>query len=174
MSVSDLDIIQNFVLFVNYFFYFFDILLCRTSRNHFSANIYTKRVMGIEPTYLAWKASVLPLNYTRAMPRAGIEPATRGFSVLCSTDWAIWAQRSYVKRQDELYMINPSMSTPKKVFAHLLSFLEKCFKIHGYTAPMSRYRRLYVPLCALKLPCSALKCLFCGQSDNFTFRCCII
>ena len=25
------------------------------------------------------------------MPRAGIEPATRGFSVLCSTNWAIWA-----------------------------------------------------------------------------------
>ena len=24
-----------------------------------------KQVMGIEPTYLAWKASVLPLNYTR-------------------------------------------------------------------------------------------------------------
>ena len=24
-----------------------------------------KRVMGIEPTYPAWKASVLPLNYTR-------------------------------------------------------------------------------------------------------------
>ena len=54
---------------------------------------YFKRVMGIEPTYLAWKASVLPLNYTRKsmcenrlVPRAGIEPATRGFSVLCSTD----------------------------------------------------------------------------------------
>ena len=27
------------------------------------------------------------------MPRAGIEPATRGFSVLCSTNWAIWASR---------------------------------------------------------------------------------
>ncbi len=26
-----------------------------------------KRVMGIEPTYLAWKASVLPLNYTRVL-----------------------------------------------------------------------------------------------------------
>ena len=26
-----------------------------------------ERVMGIEPTYLAWKASVLPLNYTRIM-----------------------------------------------------------------------------------------------------------
>ena len=24
-----------------------------------------KRVMGIEPTYPAWKAGVLPLNYTR-------------------------------------------------------------------------------------------------------------
>ena len=28
------------------------------------------------------------------MPRAGIEPATRGFSVLCSTNWAIWALSS--------------------------------------------------------------------------------
>ena len=25
-----------------------------------------KRVMGIEPTYPAWKAGVLPLNYTRS------------------------------------------------------------------------------------------------------------
>jgi hypothetical protein len=24
-----------------------------------------ERVMGIEPTYLAWEANVLPLNYTR-------------------------------------------------------------------------------------------------------------
>ena len=26
---------------------------------------YMERVMGIEPTYSAWKAEVLPLNYTR-------------------------------------------------------------------------------------------------------------
>ena len=26
---------------------------------------FLKRVMGIEPTYPAWKAGVLPLNYTR-------------------------------------------------------------------------------------------------------------
>ena len=26
---------------------------------------FKKRVMGIEPTYPAWKAGVLPLNYTR-------------------------------------------------------------------------------------------------------------
>ena len=36
-----------------------------------------KRVMGIEPTYPAWKASVLPLNYTRRMIGVtGFEPAT--------------------------------------------------------------------------------------------------
>ena len=28
-----------------------------------------KRVMGIEPTYPAWKAGVLPLNYTRVLRR---------------------------------------------------------------------------------------------------------
>ena len=32
---------------------------------------HTKRVMGIEPTYLAWKASVLPLNYTRKDDKSG-------------------------------------------------------------------------------------------------------
>ena len=35
------------------------------SYRHRQYTKYTKRVMGIEPTYLAWKASVLPLNYTR-------------------------------------------------------------------------------------------------------------
>ena len=29
------------------------------------AESHPKRVMGIEPTYPAWKAGVLPLNYTR-------------------------------------------------------------------------------------------------------------
>ena len=30
--------------------------------------VLRKRVMGIEPTYPAWKAGVLPLNYTRRCP----------------------------------------------------------------------------------------------------------
>ena len=34
-----------------------------------------KRVMGIEPTYPAWKAGVLPLNYTREVGVTGFEPA---------------------------------------------------------------------------------------------------
>ena len=32
--------------------------------------------MGIEPTYPAWKAGVLPLNYTREVGVTGFEPAT--------------------------------------------------------------------------------------------------
>ena len=37
----------------------------------------TERVMGIEPTYPAWKAGVLPLNYTRIeVGVTGFEPAT--------------------------------------------------------------------------------------------------
>ena len=36
-----------------------------------------ERVMGIEPTYPAWKAGVLPLNYTRiSIGVTGFEPAT--------------------------------------------------------------------------------------------------
>ena len=48
--------------------------------------LFGEQVMGIEPTSPAWKAGVLPLNHTCKVPRAGIEPATRGFSVLCSTN----------------------------------------------------------------------------------------
>ena len=36
---------------------------------------HMERVMGIEPTQPAWKASVLPLNYTRK----GILPYHQGF-----------------------------------------------------------------------------------------------
>ena len=57
----------------------------------------TKRVMGIEPTYLAWKASVLPLNYTRVLQYTfffsslrrigvtGFEPATPCSQSRCSS-----------------------------------------------------------------------------------------
>ncbi len=31
-----------------------------------------ERVMGIEPTSEAWKASILPLNYTRVNPNCGL------------------------------------------------------------------------------------------------------
>ena len=42
----------RFVLVKNFFKFFFKLFLM-------------ERVMGIEPTYLAWKARALPLSYTR-------------------------------------------------------------------------------------------------------------
>ena len=39
------------------------------------------------------KVALYQMSYIRTLlvPPAGIEPATRGFSVHCSTNWAIWA-----------------------------------------------------------------------------------
>ena len=45
-----------------------------------------KRVMGIEPTYSAWKADVLPLNHTRIkVGVTGFEPATPWSQTRCSS-----------------------------------------------------------------------------------------
>ena len=47
---------------------------------------YCERVIGIEPTSPAWKAGVLPLNYTRRVGREGFEPpkAYAGRFTVCS------------------------------------------------------------------------------------------
>ena len=45
--------------------------------------------MGIEPTTSAWKAEVLPVNYTRKKMAglAGFEPTNDGVKVRCLTAW---------------------------------------------------------------------------------------
>lgn len=44
--------------------------------NKIEVGFLMERVIGIEPTLTAWKAAVLPLNYTRVLvPEAGLEPA---------------------------------------------------------------------------------------------------
>ena len=52
-----------------------------------------KRVMGIEPTYLAWKASVLPLNYTRVF-------------ILLSFIMTLFPGNSFPRRQATLLIIH--------------------------------------------------------------------
>jgi hypothetical protein len=53
--------------------------------------------MGIEPTTEAWKASILPLNYTREMVgKTGFEPATPWSQTRCSTKlshFPLWRAR---------------------------------------------------------------------------------
>ena len=47
---------------------------------------HRKRVMGIEPTFSAWKADVLPLNHTRtSIGVTGFEPATPWSQTRCSS-----------------------------------------------------------------------------------------
>ena len=56
-----------------------------------------ERETGIEPATFSLArrhSTTLPLAHVWQMPRTGIEPVTRGFSVLCSTDWAIWAKKA--------------------------------------------------------------------------------
>ena len=71
-----------------------------------------KRVMGIEPTYLAWKASVLPLNYTRIrIGVTGFEPATS------------WSQtrRSSQAEPHPGYFIPPSSVTQELLYNMAIS-----------------------------------------------------
>ena len=44
---------------------------------------------GFEPGVKVLQTSALPLGYGAMVASLGIEPRTRGFSVLCSTDWAM-------------------------------------------------------------------------------------
>ncbi len=49
-----------------------------------------ERVTGIEPVPVAWKATVLPLNYTRkvpALPRTGGLEAGAGGAIRCLQHW---------------------------------------------------------------------------------------
>ena len=58
--------------------------------NQLSYRPLLERVMGIEPTTSAWKAEVLPVNYTRKfMGRLmGIEPTNVGTTIRCVNHFA--------------------------------------------------------------------------------------
>ena len=78
-----------------------------------------KRVMGIEPTYPAWKAGVLPLNYTRkTIGVTGFEPAASWSQTRRSSQAephpAVFLYLFVLRcpTQDILYVKQPQMSTP--------------------------------------------------------------
>ena len=111
--------------------------------------------MGIEPTYPAWKAGVLPLNYTRminyeiVMPRTGIEPVTRGFSVLCSTNWAIWASWGILWFSCSLLFSDMSYYTRESFkcqlfFSTFLNFFKNFFNL--LFLPHSQRPHLYLQI----------------------------
>ena len=62
--------------------------------------------------------------------RDGIEPPTRGFSVLCSTNWAIWPTRAII-------LISKPMST---LLRNFFSFFYRP-KCHAHERTVSRQRQ---------------------------------
>ena len=85
--------------------------------------------MGIEPTYLAWKASVLPLNYTRKVGVTGFEPAT---------SWSQTRRSSQAEphpviivcisqRQVQVYPIYPLLSSNFVIFFTYFAFFSYFF-----------------------------------------------
>jgi hypothetical protein len=70
----------------------------RSNQLSYRPIIFLERVKGIEPSSSAWKAEVLPLNYTRMSYGGGnrIWTGDRGFADLCLTTWLCchnWARR---------------------------------------------------------------------------------
>ena len=67
------------------------------------------------------------------MPRTGIEPVTRGFSVLCSTDWAIWALSLFSEASSgdriwtyDLRVMSPTSfqtAPPRDIMLYMICFL---------------------------------------------------
>ena len=70
------------------------ILLCPLKKEAFLLPI-TSLLINVplsDPFFLFFPVLLLPNDIrTWLMPSSGIEPETRGFSVLCSTNWANWA-----------------------------------------------------------------------------------
>ena len=70
-----------------------------------------KQVMGIEPTYSAWKADILPLNYTCIDPAQSViikqEPFYYGFYVLSSVFFLVINQ--YPQHPEDSFVHNRSV-----------------------------------------------------------------
>ena len=84
-----------------------------------------KRVMGIEPTYLAWKASVLPLNYTRKgstdsivyrrnIGVTGFEPATSWSQTRRSSQTEPHPGKTYFRDASNI-IVNPMPNVKQKM-----------------------------------------------------------
>jgi hypothetical protein len=91
--------------------------------NQLSYRPILERVMGIEPTTSAWKAEVLPLNYTRIiMGRlVGIEPTNVGATIRCVNHFAIAAIECIIFDAWLLMVARDGIEPPTQGFSVLCS-----------------------------------------------------
>ena len=104
-------------------------------QTHFSLNenlsfSNEKRVMGIEPTYPAWKAGVLPLNYTRRMIGVtGFEPATSWSQTRRSSQAEPHPDISFISLSLRLCVSFVSPAATRYIIWHVSQKVNRFFKV---------------------------------------------
>ena len=90
----------------------------------------SKRVMGIEPTYPAWKAGVLPLNYTRRMIGVtGFEPATSWSQTRRSSQAEPHPDISFISLPLRLCVSFVSPAATRYIICHVSQKVNRFFKV---------------------------------------------
>lgn len=90
----------------------------------------SKRVMGIEPTYPAWKAGVLPLNYTRRMIGVtGFEPATSWSQTRRSSQAEPHPDISFISLSLRLCVSFVSPAATRYIIWHVSQKVNRFFKV---------------------------------------------
>ena len=103
-------------------------------QTHFSLNenlsfSNEKRVMGIEPTYPAWKAGVLPLNYTREVGVTGFEPATSWSQTRRSSQAEPHPDISFISLSLRLCVSFVSPAATRYIIWHVSQKVNRFFKV---------------------------------------------
>ena len=89
-----------------------------------------KRVMGIEPTYPAWKAGVLPLNYTRRIIGVtGFEPATSWSQTRRSSQAEPHPDISFISLPLRLCVSFVSPAATRYIIWHVSQKVNRFFKV---------------------------------------------
>ena len=127
-------------------------------QTHFSLNenlsfSNEKRVMGIEPTYPAWKAGVLPLNYTRRMIGVtGFEPAT---------SWSQTRRSSQAEPHPDISFI----SLPLRLCVSFVSPAATRYIIWHVSQKVNRFFKVFLLFCDCFFTCflqeECANCFFC-------------
>ena len=111
-----------------------------------------KRVMGIEPTYPAWKAGVLPLNYTREVGVTGFEPAT---------SWSQTRRSSQAEPHPDISFI----SLPLRLCVSFVSPAATRYIIWHVSQKVNRFFKVFLLFCDCFFTCflqeECANCFFC-------------